>query len=185
MKLRLPGSASLRGDADQAVEWAEHAALQSAGRAQRDEAPLAEFSLLEGIEGEDLQRVVERLERRTFAAGDVLFRENDPGDRLCLLAHGAVEISILTGGSHRVRLVTMAEGSLFGEAALLDGRPRSATARAVEHTVVHELTRTVLDEMAAHQPRIAIRIMANLARIMSQRMRDTNEILRQLDDSRG
>ena len=42
--------------------------------------------LLEGLEGEDLQRFVERLERRTFAAGDVLFKEHDPGDRLCLLA---------------------------------------------------------------------------------------------------
>ena len=172
-------------DTDQAVEWAEQAALQSAGRAERDEAPLTEFSLLEGLEGEDLQRVADLLERRTFASGDVLFKENDPGDRLCLLAHGAVEISILTGGSHRVRLVTMAEGSLFGEAALLDGRPRSATAQAVEHTAVYELTRAALDELAEHHPRIAIRIMGNLARIMSQRMRETNEILRQLHDSRG
>ncbi len=172
-------------DADQAVEWAEHAALRSTGRSERGEVSPAEFPLLDGIEGDDLRRVVERLERRTFAAGDVLFSENDPGDRLCLLARGAVEISILSGARHRVRIVTMAEGSLFGEAALLDGRPRSATAQAVDDTVVFELSRAELDALTAQHPRLAVRIMANLARVMSQRMRETNELLRQLDDSRG
>lgn len=172
-------------DADQAVEWAEHAALQSTGRGDCGEVQPAGFPLLQGIEGGDLRHVVERLERRVFAAGDVLFRENDPGDRLCLLARGAVEISILTGGSHRVRIVTMAEGSLFGEAALLDGRSRSATAQAVEETVVFELSRDGLDALTTQHPRIAIRLMTNLARAMSQRMRETNELLRQLEDSRG
>ena len=66
-----------------------------------------------------------------------------------------------------------------------DGRPRSATALAVEDSVVYELTRAALDDTGARRPRIAIRIMANLARIMSQRMRETNEILRQLEHSRG
>jgi len=178
-------SRSWYSDADQAIEAAERAALQAAGRTERDEFPLAEFPLLEGIDGDDLKLAIERLERRSFAAGEVLFHENEPGDRLCLLARGAVEISIVTGAAHRVRLVTMSEGSLFGEAALLDGRPRSAAAQAVEETVVYELTRTALDEIAAQSPRIAIRIMANLARIMSQRMRETNEILRRLDDSSG
>jgi SulP family sulfate permease len=172
-------------DADQAVEAAERAALRASERAQRGEVPLAGFALLEGIAGEDLQCMSEHLARRAIAAGDVLFQEGEPGDRLCLLARGAVEISILAGGKHRVRLVTMAEGSLFGEAALLDGRPRSAAAQAVEDTVVYELTRGGLDGIAARHPRIAIRIVTNLARIMSQRMRETNEILRQLDDSRG
>jgi sulfate permease, SulP family len=172
-------------DADQAVEAAEHAALKPAGRAQAGDVPLTGFPLLEGIDGDDLERAIAHLTRRTFAAGEVLFQENEPGDRLCLLARGAVEISIMTSGKHRVRLVTMAAGSLFGEAALLDGRPRSAAAQAVEETVVYELTRAGLDDIAAQHPRIAIRIMANLARIMSQRMRETNEILRQLDDSRG
>jgi CRP-like cAMP-binding protein len=99
--------------------------------------------------------------------------------------HGAVEISIRGADGSRVRLVTMAEGSLFGEAALLDGRPRSASATAVEATIVYELSRVALDSLAERTPAIAIRIVTNLARIMSTRMRETNEILRQLEDSRG
>lgn len=172
-------------DADQAVEAAERVALQASANEEGDEVAIADFALLQGIEGDDLAQVIKRLHRRTFAASETLFRENDPGDRLCLIARGAVGISISAGGTNEVRIVTMAEGSLLGEAALLDGRPRSATARAVEDTVVYELSRRDLDSIAAQHPRIAIRVMGNLARIMSQRMRETNEILRQLYDNSG
>jgi SulP family sulfate permease len=182
---RDPASRNWFRDADQAVEAAEQQALEAARRDEHAEVAPAAFPLLHGLEGGELAAVVAHLQRRAFAGGDVLFRENDPGDRLCLIARGAIEISIAAGGKHRVRLVTMAAGSLLGEAALLDGRPRSATAQAVEDTVVYELTRAALDEISDRHPRVAIRIMANLARIMSQRMRETNEILRQLDDSRG
>jgi MFS superfamily sulfate permease-like transporter len=171
-------------DADQAVEAAERVALQSTVDEAREEVAIGEFALLQGIEDDELSRVVERLHRRSFAAGELLFRENDPGEHLCLVSHGAVGISICAG-TDEVRIVTMAEGSLLGEAALLDGRPRSATAQAVEDTVVYELSRTDLDAIAAQHPTIAIRIMGNLARIMSQRMRETNEILRQLHDASG
>ena len=119
------------------------------------------------------------------ALGEVLFQEDDPGDRLCLLASGAVEISIVVPGGTRARIVTMAEGSLFGEAALLDGRPRSASAQAVGTTVVYEFMRDALDEISRSEPTIAIQLMKNLARLLSIRMRETNEILRQLEDSRG
>ena len=79
----------------------------------------------------------------------------------------------------------MSAGALFGEAALLDGRPRSATAIAVEPSVFYALTGAGLDALATSHPRIAITLLRNLARDMSRRMRDTNRILRSLDDSLG
>ncbi len=173
------------GDADQAVEWAENRALERMGRVTASELPLESFSLLEGLTPAELRDVAPSFERRTYAAGHVLFRENDPGDRLCLLARGAVEVSIAGANAQRVRIVTMASGSLLGEAALLDGRPRSATAQAAEDTVAYELTRENLKTIATDHPAIAIRMMTNLARQLSLRMRETNEIVRQLADSRG
>jgi sulfate permease, SulP family len=172
-------------DSDQAVEWAERAILEKRGQAEHAGVPLAAFPLLEGIDRDDFARIARHFVRREVAAGDVLFKENDPGDRLCLLASGAVEISIVVPGGTRARIVTMAEGSLFGEAALLDGRPRSATAQAVRPTVVYEFSRDALDEIARGEPAIAIRLIINLAKLLAIRMRETNEILRQLEESRG
>ncbi len=172
-------------DADQAVEWAERAILDARGLTEHAAVPLAAFPLLEGLSDSGLARIEHHFVRRDCADGEVLFQENDPGDRLCLLAHGAVEISIIVPGGARARIVTNAEGSLFGEAALFDGGPRSATAQAVGETVVFELSRTALAEIAEREPEIMIRLMTNLAKIQSIRMRETNEILRQLEDSRG
>ena len=172
-------------DADQAVEWAERAILEAEGHHAHAGVPLPAFPLLEGLGPAELARITRHFIRHEYAANDVLFQEGDPGDRLCLLASGAVEISIVVPGGARARIVTNAEGSLFGEAALLDGRPRSATAQAVEATTVYELTRDALDEIARTEPAIAIKLMTNLARLMSIRMRETNEILRELEDSRG
>ena len=172
-------------DADQAVEWAERTILAALGVAEHEAVPLASFPLMEGLSQAELKRIERHFVRRDCADGEVLFQENDPGDRLCLLARGAVEISIIVPGGARARIVTNAEGSLFGEAALLDGGPRSATAQAVGDTIVFELSRTALAEIAASEPKIMIRLMTNLAKIQSTRMRDTNEILRQLEDSRG
>ena len=172
-------------DADQAVEWAERTILEERGFADHASVPLAEFPLLDGLTPTQLERIEHHFVRRECAAGEVLFQENDPGDRLCLLASGAVEISIIVPGGARARIVTNAEGSLFGEVALLDGRPRSATAQAVGPAVVYELTRAALSEIEAREPEIAIRMMTNFAKLLSIRMRETNEILRQLEDSRG
>ena len=172
-------------DTDQAVEWAERAILDARGLAEHAAVPLAAFPLLEGMSAEELDRIEHHFVRRDCADGEVLFQENDPGDRLCLIARGAVEISIIVPGGARARIVTNAEGSLFGEAAILDGRPRSATAQAVGDTVVFELSRTALDEIAEREPGIMIKLLKNLAQILSIRMRETNEILRQLEDSRG
>ncbi len=172
-------------DSDQAVEWAERAILDARGLTVHTVVPLAAFPLLEGLTEAELKRIEHHFGRRDCADGEVLFQEGDPGDRLCLLAQGAVEISIIVPGGARARIVTNAEGSLFGENALLDGRPRSATAQAVGDTVVFELSRAALEEIAAAEPEIMIRLMTNLAKLLSIRMRETNEILRQLEDSRG
>jgi MFS superfamily sulfate permease-like transporter len=182
---REPSSRLWFRDADQAVEWAERAILKAEGHAEHAGVSLRAFPLLEGLGEDEFARITRHFVRREYADGEVLFQEGDPGDRLCLLASGAVEISIIVPGGARARIVTNAEGSLFGEAALLDGGPRSATAQAVEATTVYELTRTALDEIARSEPAIAIRLMTNLARLMSIRMRETNEILRELEDSRG
>ena len=64
------------------------------------------------------------------------------------------------------------------------GRARRLRRRSSE-TTVYEFTRTALDEIARSEPAIAIKLMTNLARLMSIRMRETNEILRELEDSRG
>jgi CRP-like cAMP-binding protein len=115
----------------------------------------------------------------------VLFREGDPGNSVYLLTRGAIEISLVGAEGRRHRIVTMSAGAFFGEAAMLDGRPRSATAVAVEASAFYMLSGAVLDDLAKNHAQLSIKLFRNLAREMSRRMRETDKILRGLDDSIG
>jgi CRP-like cAMP-binding protein len=114
----------------------------------------------------------------------VLFREGEPGDQLYVLARGAVSILVHGGGRQR-RIVTFAPGSLFGEAAMLDGAPRSATATVVEDAVVYSLSRRALDALARSDPELSSKLLVNLGRHLSARLRQTTDTLRELADSKG
>lgn len=168
-------------DLDHALEAAELALLGRLGMDfDRRELLLPEFSLCRGLAAEDLAALAARLERLEVPAGQVLFREGDAGDRLYLLARGAIHI--MAADRHDKarlhRIVTFSPGAAFGEMAMLGHGPRSATAVADVDSIVHVLTTADLAALAQARPHIETRILANLARHLSDRLRVTTEALR-------
>ena len=104
---------------------------RSAGHTEYAAVPLSAFPLLEGIGRTQLARIAHHFVRREVRRRRSAVPGVRPRRPAVPARDGAVEISIVVPGGARARLVTMAEGSMFGDAALLDGRPRSATAQAV------------------------------------------------------
>jgi MFS superfamily sulfate permease-like transporter len=181
-----PGSqprADWCADVDRALEAAERALLAERGSGEEArEVPLEASSLLAGLAPAEVERVRSHLERSELGAGEVLFREGEPGDRLYVLTRGAV--SILAGRDHGAqRLVTMAPGVAFGEMAMLDRVPRSATAVADEPSTVYCLTAAGLEAIRAGDPELAVRLVANLARHLSNRLRLLTDALRAETDA--
>jgi SulP family sulfate permease len=170
-------------DADQAIEWAEQQLLGE--RAAAGELPLERLTLGEGLEPGELSVLRALLRREEIAAGQSLFREGEPGDRLYALARGAITISIAASRVAASRVVTFAPGAIFGEAAMLDGRSRSATAVAIEDAVVFSLARSDLDALASSSPALAVKLLVNLGRHLSARLRQTTDTLRDFVDLRG
>jgi CRP-like cAMP-binding protein len=66
-----------------------------------------------------------------YKAGDVIFRQGYPGDNAYIILSGQVEIVDEIPGGPEFRIALLDAGQMFGELALLDDKPRSATARAV------------------------------------------------------
>jgi CRP/FNR family cyclic AMP-dependent transcriptional regulator len=108
--------------------------------------------------------VIDALERfaRDFPVGAVLFEEGQPGDYMYVVQSGEVEIRRQVGESERV-LAVLPAGEFFGEMAILNGRPRSATAivRTAGRLLVIE-GRT-FEAMLRARPEIALRIIKSLA----------------------
>jgi CRP-like cAMP-binding protein len=108
----------------------------------------------------------------SFEAGETVFREGDLGTEMFIIHEGRVEIC--TGEGDRVTVVaTLERGDFFGEMALLDDRPRSATARTVEPTRLVTINGTTFTKMLRDNPEVAVRMMRKLAR----RLRDTDRLL--------
>ena len=111
---------------------------------------------------------------RQLVRGDVLFDEGDPPDALYVVTRGRVAIAIANPIDRRESVVALMEpGDLFGELGMLDDRPRSAMARALEPSGVLAIPYTPVLEMFDTQPRL----LWNVTRLLAQRLRAMDEAL--------
>lgn len=104
---------------------------------------------------------------RRLDKGSVLFEQGDTGDSLFAVLEGALEVSVLSEDGRKLALDMLTEGALFGEIALFDPGPRTATVTALRPTkVLGVRNRDVLDALRKH-PDLA----ADLMQLAGQRMR--------------
>lgn len=99
---------------------------------------------------------------RDYAAGAVLFEEGQPGDFMYVVQHGEIELRRRVGADERV-LAVLSPGEFFGEMAILNGRPRSATAVVRTPATLLVIEGTTFEAMLRARPEIAIRIIRSLA----------------------
>ncbi|MBZ0233393.1 MAG: cyclic nucleotide-binding domain-containing protein, partial [Deltaproteobacteria bacterium] len=135
------------------------------------EGPLGVFSMLPLEAAHELAR---RAVVKQYDPGEVIIREGDPGDACYVIAHGAVVVQRRAedGAGDAVELARLADGSMFGEFALLADRRRHATVVALTDVEVFEIPRLLLRELAAVFPEVGPalerfyreRLLANLLR---------------------
>jgi len=103
------------------------------GRNTQEEARrlLAGCTLFRGLSGDQRQTLVARARVRTFSNGDTVFLMGSPGESMMAVLSGSVRISVPSSGGKEIVLAIMHPGDVFGEIALLDGKGRTADARAV------------------------------------------------------
>jgi CRP/FNR family cyclic AMP-dependent transcriptional regulator len=99
---------------------------------------------------------------RDFKAGDVLFNEGQPGDYMYVVTRGEVEIRRNVGETERV-LAVLPAGEFFGEMAILNARPRSATAVVRVDSRLLVIEGSTFEAMLRARPEIALRIIKALA----------------------
>jgi MFS superfamily sulfate permease-like transporter len=172
-------------DVDRAIEWAEDQLLED-GRAgavpvaPAAELPLEQFSLLRQFTPAQIVRLRPYLQLEVWPAGSTIFNDGDPGSHLFLVAQGRASVRLLSA-DRNIRLATFGPGSLFGELALLDKGPRSATITADEDVVTWALAEQDFRELQFEEPEIAVNILSALGRELSGRLRQANMTIHQLE----
>jgi uncharacterized membrane protein len=134
---------------------------------------LRSLPLFEGLSDDDLAAIAARLQKRSFRAGEIVFHQGDLGDSMYFVNHGSVNIHLPGEDSRRISLKDLGPGEFFGEVALLDGEPRTASALCSTNTTLLELQREALEEYLKNRPQAAMSIL----RSMGQRMRRTISLL--------
>jgi CRP/FNR family transcriptional regulator, cyclic AMP receptor protein len=123
-----------------------------------------------------LKKVGEIVFERTYEPGELIFEQGQPGAAIFLIMEGEVSVEILKEKS-ATNLATLSRGAFFGEMALLDEAPRSASARSLEVTKTLALYRNDLSRLIHTDPLTACHIYHALARIVGDRLRSTNELV--------
>jgi CRP/FNR family transcriptional regulator, cyclic AMP receptor protein len=124
---------------------------------------LRRCALFEGCDVATLETVVRQLRRRRFRRNEVIFHQGDPGDALQVVAAGAVKIVLPSAEGEEAIIATLRPGDFFGELALLDGAPRSATAVALESCETLELPRATFHDLLDRDPMLRDALLAGLA----------------------
>lgn len=133
---------------------------------------LRNISLFEGIKKSQLIHVLESLQERTYLKGETIFAQGDIGRALFIVLDGKIALSRLDPASQKPETIAEVNpGEFFGEMALLEEMPRTATATAAEETRVFMLFKIKLDSLLFSYPKIGVVIAAQLAKILSARLR--------------
>jgi CRP/FNR family transcriptional regulator, cyclic AMP receptor protein len=100
---------------------------------------------------------------REYQPGEVLFREGEAGEVMFVIQSGAVRIAKAIGGEDKV-LAVLGPGEFLGEMAILNGKPRTATATVVESARCLVIEAKTLEQMVARNAEIALRLIKKLAK---------------------
>lgn len=136
---------------------------------------LAAIPMFGDLGPEDVAALAKAVVPRQFSAGQMIIQMGEPGTSMFIVVDGNVNIHLPGEQSRRISLKDIAAGEYFGELALFDDKPRSASAVATTDTKLLELDRATLSTYLQSRPHAAIVLLSTLA----GRLRATNEMLSQ------
>jgi SulP family sulfate permease len=170
-------------DIDRAIEWAEDHLLAAAEEAapSSEELPLEKIGTLRHFEPKDIAVLRGHLKRKVYRSGDMVFRQGDPGRELFLVTRGTASAFLDQNDGHNIRLATFAPGTVFGELAILDKGPRSASIAADTELTCHSLSDEGFAALSVSAPAVAIKLLQNLGHELSGRLRRANQAISQLE----
>lgn len=134
---------------------------------------LAQVPIFENLTRDQLQPLGEKMRVRKYQRGEVVFHQDDAGDRIHIIVRGRVRISIDSEDGREKDVALLNPGDCFGEMALLDGSNRSANATAVDDIETLVLLRDDFIEFAGQYPQVA----AQTTSLLTNRLRNANQMM--------
>jgi CRP/FNR family transcriptional regulator, cyclic AMP receptor protein len=139
-------------------------------------AALLKSPLFEAMQPDEIDAVLQMAIERRVHRGQTIFQRGDDGSSMMAVLRGRVRISSVSADGKEVTLNVINPGDVFGEIAVLDGKPRSADAVAIEDTLLLLLERRVLLPFLRARPDLLLRLLA----VLCDRLRRTSVALEEI-----
>jgi len=126
---------------------------------------------------EELETVRQATRRLEVREGDILFSEGDAGDSICFVVDGRLDVMQTPLSGEPVIVNALSRGQSFGEMAIMEKKPRSATIKAVAPSRLITLDRSRFETLMQEQPTVAVKILMGVSLLLSKKLRQTNSRL--------
>ena len=138
---------------------------------------LIHIPIFDNLDAEELRIIVKHMNVVEAKQGEIIFREGERGDYVCFVAEGALDVIKNSEAGQPVVLSTLHKGRSIGEMSILDNFPRSASVRARSTSTLLTLSRESFETIVDEYPRIGMKIMRGVARLLSLSLRKTSSRL--------
>jgi CRP/FNR family transcriptional regulator, cyclic AMP receptor protein len=138
-------------------------------------ADLKAIPFFRELSEEELKKLAQVMEERTYKKGEIIFNEGETGKALYVLVEGEVEVVKTMKGWYKETLAIFKKGRLFGELSFLSGQNHSALARATQDVKVYVLTKDQYEQFEKSDPIIGQKIMKVIALTLSTALQKMNE----------
>jgi CRP/FNR family cyclic AMP-dependent transcriptional regulator len=152
---------------------------------EKDISLLKEIMLFKDLPLEKIKKIVNIFRNVTFSENEIIMKEGDSGDTMYIILEGTVEVakSLVLGETDdeditKNKVFTKLDGehhAVFGEIVLLEELKRTATIKAMTNCVLYEMRKDDFLKLAEEDYELGYRILLNLARIVSARLRKADE----------
>ncbi|MFC1543141.1 Crp/Fnr family transcriptional regulator [Candidatus Neomarinimicrobiota bacterium] len=138
---------------------------------------LSNVPVFNDLSQKEIREVEHIIHRREYQAGEAIFQQGDPGLGMYIIIQGRVQILDNQNPDNPIIYSELSDGDFFGDLSLVDESNRSASALASVDTRIIAFFRPELKDILTRFPSIGNKILLNLAKVIAQRLRKTNDLL--------
>ncbi len=141
---------------------------------------LKDINIFKNLTPYERAKIARYFQKREYKAGDRIIKEGESGDRMYIIEKGAVKITKKLKNKKEKVITNMVDGDFFGEIALLDNSPRSASVYAITNVKMLELYRVSLQELLNKDSEIGVKILYKFSQILAERIRNAGDKIRDI-----
>jgi diguanylate cyclase (GGDEF)-like protein len=154
--------------------------MSDMARGEASASVLRAIDIFSALSESDLAALYAKMRESAYEAGESVFRENESGHELFVVASGLVAVTVRTQDGEEIELSRVGRGAFFGEMAILERAPRSASCTAVERTVCLVLEAADFEALLDEAPSAAVGVLERMLAIAAGRLVNTGSFLSQM-----